>query len=111
MVMERTLIAIVLSLLVFSTSQTPWMKRRIFIEKTTVIYARPRDIFRVLSNVEDWCQWTPSITGMSLLDSDIPAPGVRIKVLQPKLPPATWTITEVDRDRALVWEKASFGLR
>ena len=36
--------------------------------------------------------------------------GVRIKILQPKLPPAIWTITESLPDKSLTLEKRSFGL-
>jgi hypothetical protein len=86
-------------------------KRGYFIEKTSVITARPRDIFNVLLELGRWNRWTKSITEMSILNNDQPIQGARIKVLQPKLPPAIWTITEIDRDKALIWEKKSFGLR
>jgi len=109
--MKRALIAVAIFIIVFDANQNTNMKRRIFIEKTVVISAQPPDIFRVLMDLEGWRQWTPSITRMSTLDGDRPGRGVKIKVLQPKLPPAIWTITEVDQDRALVWEKGSFGLR
>jgi hypothetical protein len=109
--MKRILTAMAIFIIVFDADQNTSMKRRICIEKTTVIYARPNDIFGVLMDLEGWRQWTPSIIGMSILNNDQPAPGARIKVLQPKLPPATWTITQVEQDRALVWEKRSFGLR
>jgi Polyketide cyclase / dehydrase and lipid transport len=109
--MKRILIAVAIFIIVFDADQNTSMKRRIFIEKTTVIYAQPNDIFGVLMDLEGWHQWTPSITRMSILDNDQPAPGVKIKILQPKLPPSIWTITEVNKDRALVWEKRSFGLR
>ena len=85
-------------------------KRRYFVEKTSVINALPGDIFNVLMDFGQWNQWTASITGMSLLNNDRPGTGARIKVLQPKLPPAIWTITESLPDRSLTWEKRSFGL-
>jgi hypothetical protein len=87
------------------------MKKHYLVEKTSVITARPHDIFNVLMDVERWNRWTQSITGMSMLNNDRPGPGAKIKVLQPKLPPAIWTITEIDPDKSLIWEKRSFGLR
>jgi hypothetical protein len=87
------------------------MKSRFCVEKTSMITARPRDIFNVLIDLGRWSTWTKSITEMSILKNDQPGPGVKIKVLQPKLPPAIWTITALDPDKSLIWEKRSFGLR
>lgn len=85
-------------------------KRRYWVEKTSVIDARPADIFNVLMDFGQWNQWTASITKMSILNNDPPKAGARIKILQPKLPPAVWTITEILPARSLTWEKRSFGL-
>ena len=87
------------------------VKKRYFVEKTSAIVARPHDIFQVLLDFKRWNQWTQSITQMSVLDNEGPKPGVRIKVFQPKLSPAVWTITEIVPDTRLIWEKKSFGLR
>jgi len=85
-------------------------KRRYLVEKTSVINAMPGDIFKVLMNFEQWNQWTASITEMSILNNDRPGMRARIKILQPKLPPAIWTITESLPDKSLTLEKRSFGL-
>lgn len=85
-------------------------KRRYLVEKTSVINALPGDIFKVLMDFRRWNQWTASIIEMSVLNNDRPGIGARIKTLQPKLPPAIWTITESLPDRSLTWEKRSFGL-
>ena len=85
-------------------------KRRYWVEKTSVINALPGHIFKVLMDFGQWNQWTASIDEMSILNNDQPGAGARIKILQPKLPPAIWTITEILPDRSLTWEKRSFGL-
>ena len=85
-------------------------KRRYLVEKTSVINALPDDIFKVLMDFGQWKQWTASITEMSILNNDRPGTGARIKILQPKLPPAIWTITESLLDSSLTWEKRSFGI-
>jgi hypothetical protein len=87
------------------------MKKHYWVEKSSVIHARSPEIFQVLMDLEHWNQWTPSITEMSLMNTPPPVPGTKIKVLQPKLPPAIWTITEINPDTSLTWEKKSFGLR
>jgi Polyketide cyclase / dehydrase and lipid transport len=87
------------------------MKSRHCVEKTSTIAARPNDIFKVLIDLGRWNTWTKSVTEMSTLNNDQPGPGVKIKVLQPKLPPAIWTITAFDPDKSFIWEKRSFGLR
>ena len=85
-------------------------KRLYLVEKISVINALSGDIFKVLMDFGQWNQWTASITEMSVLNNDRPGTGARIKILQPKLPPAIWTITESLPDRSLTWEKRSFGL-
>ncbi|HSZ32741.1 MAG TPA: hypothetical protein VK772_05485, partial [Puia sp.] len=85
------------------------IKKHYLVEKKSVINARPQDIFKVLMNVERWNQWTKSITEISILNSRQLAPGVKIKVLQPKLPPTIWIIKEIITDKLLTWEKRYFG--
>jgi hypothetical protein len=85
-------------------------KRRYLVEKTSVIKALPGDVFKVLMDFGQWNQWTASITEMSILNNERPETGARIKILQPKLPPAIWTITESLPDKSLTLGKRSFGL-
>lgn len=85
-------------------------KKRYLVEKTSIINALPGDIFKVLMDFGRWEQWTASITEMSILDNGRRGMGARIKILQPKLPPAIWTVTECLPEKSLTWEKKSFGL-
>ena len=87
------------------------MKKQYSVEKTLAINARPSDIFNVLTHLEQWNQWTQSISEMSILNEVVPGLGARVKVLQPKLPPAIWTITEIKQDKSFTWEKESVGLK
>jgi hypothetical protein len=86
------------------------VKNQYVVEKMLVFNARPNDIFKVLMDVEQWNRWTPSITQILILNCDRPEIGAKIKVLQPKLPPAIWIVTEMLPDESLTWEKKSFGL-
>jgi hypothetical protein len=85
-------------------------KKQYLVEKTLIISAQPNDIFNVLMDFERWNRWTRSITEMSILNNDRPGPGAKIRVLQPKLSPAVWTIAEINQNKSLTWEKRSLGL-
>lgn len=65
----------------------------------------------VLADLERWPEWTPSVTKVEPLDPGLPAPGWRVRIEQPKLTPATWTITEWDPPRGFVWVARRPGLR
>jgi hypothetical protein len=87
------------------------MGKKHVVEKTSAIAALPNEVFNVLIDVGKWNQWTPSITDISILDNDRLRIGTKIQVIQPKLSPAIWTVKEVQFNKLLTWEKASFGLR
>jgi hypothetical protein len=68
---------------------------------TTEVDAPPDVVFAVLSEVERWPEWTPTVTLVERLD-DAGAPlavGSRIRIVQPKVPPAEWTVTSLEPGR------------
>lgn len=75
------------------------------------IDAPPDRVWNVMIDVERWHQWTRSITSIRKLESGPLAVGARAHVRQPKLFPATWTVTELVEGRNFVWETRSPGLR
>lgn len=87
------------------------MNNKLVIEKTGFISSSPEHIFKVLSEVKKWNQWTKSIIDIAFAGAEELKVGAKIKVRQPKLPPAVWTVTEFSKNKSLAWEKRSFGLK
>ncbi|HEY0152832.1 MAG TPA: SRPBCC family protein [Longimicrobium sp.] len=68
---------------------------------TTKVDAPPEVVFGVLCEVERWHEWTPTVTRVERLDAT-GAPlalGSRLRIVQPKVPPAEWTVTEFEEGR------------
>ncbi|HTM29757.1 MAG TPA: SRPBCC family protein [Vicinamibacterales bacterium] len=80
-------------------------------ELTFDIAAPPESVWPVISGVERWHEWTPSITRVTLLGSGAFAVGRRAFIRQPRLPPALWTVTEVVPGRSFTWVSVAPGLR
>jgi hypothetical protein len=77
---------------------------------TIHINAPASRIWPIMSGVEQWHTWTPSIRKVKRLDSGPFAVGSRVMVLQPKLPPAFWKVTEFAPGHHFTWVSANPGL-
>ena len=88
-----------------------FMTSRNIISTTIRIDAPAAHVWPIMSGIEQWHTWTPSIRKVKRLDSGPFAVGSRVMVLQPKLPPAFWKVTELVRDRHFIWVSANPGLR
>ena len=66
-------------------------------------------VWKVLSDVAHWNEWTPTVTKIEVLNTPELKLGNRYKVIQPKLQPVVWTITELNSAN-FTWESKSPGM-
>lgn len=80
------------------------------VERSIGISAPPERVWPVMADVTRWAEWTASVSKIELLDAGPLRVGTRAKVLQPKLPPAVWTVTALEPGRFFEWRNQSPGL-
>ena len=68
-------------------------------------------VFEVMTDVERWHEWTPSITSITRNRSGALTVGERATVRQPRFPPAMWTVNEIRPGRSFSWVNRAPGLR
>lgn len=79
-------------------------------EVTTTIDAPADLVWRTVKDVEQWPEWTPTMTEVRLEGDDL-GNGSVASVRQPKQPARTWTVTELTEGRSFTWTSAGRGLR
>lgn len=78
---------------------------------SVLINAKQEVIWKMLSNVVQWNEWTPTVTKVENLDTLELKLGNRYKVYQPKLQPAVWTVTALQPLLNFTWESKAPGMR
>lgn len=73
------------------------------------INASQEAVWKVLSDVVHWHEWTPTVTKVEVLNTPELKPGNRYKVFQPKLQPAEWTVTELSSSN-FTWKSKAPGM-
>jgi ligand-binding SRPBCC domain-containing protein len=75
------------------------------------IAAAPERVWAVMSDLDRWHEWTPSIRGITRQGGAPFATGTRVVIRQPKFPPAQWTITNVQPGRSFTWVSRAPGMQ
>ena len=81
------------------------------VEREVSIDASTEAVWEILSDVERWYEWTPSIKSILLLDPKPLHLGSTALIEQPRLPRAQWQVTELEPGRGFNWEAKSVGAR
>jgi hypothetical protein len=74
------------------------------------INASEERVWAALIDVEDWPQWTSSMTSVTRIDSGGFGIGSQARIKQPKIGTMTWTVTELTPAHSFVWETKRPGL-
>ena len=82
-----------------------------YISLSVEIQASSERVWEVLSNIDRWPAWTPTVTSIQRVVRGPLAVGSQARIRQPKLPPAVWQITELDEGRSFTWVTRSPGVR
>ena len=77
---------------------------------TLIINASQADVWKVLSDVAHWHEWTPTVSKVEVLDQPELKLGSRYKIYQPKLQPAVWTVTVLTPPSNFTWESRMPGM-
>jgi len=67
-------------------------------------------VWKILSDVAHWHEWTPTVTKVEVLDQPELKLGNRYKIYQPKLQPAVWTVTVLTPPSNFIWESKMPGM-
>jgi uncharacterized protein YndB with AHSA1/START domain len=77
---------------------------------TVAIAASPERVWQVLSNVEFWPDWTPTVTSVRRLDEGPLRQGSRTRINQPRLPETEYVVTEITPGRSFTWVATAPGV-
>ncbi|MBW3606326.1 MAG: SRPBCC family protein [Actinobacteria bacterium] len=67
-------------------------------------------VWRVYTNVERWPLWMESMDHVDVMDGRALTLGSQVWIKQPRLPAATWEVTELDPGRSWTWIARSRGV-
>lgn len=70
---------------------------------STQIAANPPVVWSVLSDLERWPEWTPTVRRLEILEGRELGIGLRVRIEQPRLRPAVWAVTECTPLESFTW--------
>ncbi|MFZ0140676.1 MAG: SRPBCC family protein [Aeromicrobium sp.] len=78
---------------------------------TVDIDAAPERVWDVMTDVETWPEWTDTVTSVTRLDEGPLKLDSKASIVQPKLPPTEYVVTEFSPGRSFTWVATSPGVR
>lgn len=78
-------------------------------EATITIAAPQETVWRILSGVAQWPDWLPTVSAVEPQTGATLALDARYRVLQPKLRPALWRVTQLDPPHQFTWVSGGPG--
>src|SRR5262245_9656147 len=78
---------------------------------TVEIPAPRRLVWSVMADVERWPEWTPSVKRIMRLSPGPLVVGSRLRIHQPKFPPAFWRVIEIEPGSHFTSVSTAPGLR
>jgi uncharacterized membrane protein len=81
------------------------------IERSIEIAAPAEKVWTTMTDVQRWPDWTPTVTSVERLDDGPLRIGSRVRIRQPRLPAAVWTVTVLDVRRYFEWQSVTPGLK
>ena len=79
---------------------------------TTIdIAAPPARVWQVMSDVDHWHEWTPSITSIKRLGTEPFGVGTKAWVRQPQFPAALWKVSSIEPGKSFTWVSTAPGMR
>jgi len=75
------------------------------------VAAPPARVWEVISDIDRWHEWTPSITSITRDGDAAFAVGTWVTVRQPGFPPARWRISSIEPGRGFTWVSTAPGMR
>lgn len=79
-------------------------------EREIAVAAAPDRVWAAVEDVGSWPEWTPSMTSVRREHEGALRVGERVRVRQPRLPAAVWTVTRVEPGRSFSWVSHAPGL-
>lgn len=77
---------------------------------TADVDAPAEKVWALLADLEGWPGWTASMQQLEPLDDGPVGVGTRVRVRQPSLPTAVWTVTRWEPGTGFTWEATNPGV-